>query len=109
MQGDLNSNYGCGQITEAVENVVETYSENCNPLQAVYGKSGSKIIKKTISTSTEKSQCSGLTFFNSSTPGDDRNVIESCTAGWYWCCCETIKKVSPIIAGATVNLLIHEE
>lgn len=97
--------YGCGEITESVENMVKTYSEKCIPLQTIYGNTQSEIIKDTISSATQETQCAGLKFFSDMTPGEDRNLITSCITVCYWCCCETVKKVSPIIAEATANLL----
>jgi hypothetical protein len=99
------STYGCGEITESVETMVETYSKNCSPLKEIYGSTESEIIKKTIMTASEETQCAGLKFFNDMTPGEDRNLITSCITVCYWCCCNGIKKVSPIIAEATANLL----
>lgn len=37
--------------------------------------------------------------------GEDRNLIETCIGVSYLCGCETIKKVSPIIAEASTNLM----
>jgi len=53
----------------------------------------------------EETQCVGLKIFDVLTPGEDRNLIETCTEICFWCCCETVKKVSPIIAEATNNLM----
>ena len=97
--------FGCGEITREVESMVENTWEICDPLDEVYGTTTSKLIKETVSTATEETQCAGLKFFNDMTPGEDRSLITTCTGIAYWCCCETIKKVSPIIAEATVNLL----
>lgn len=97
--------YGCGDITSEVERMVENNWEICDPLGEVYGTTASKIIKDTVNTATEETQCVGLKFFNYITPGEDRGLIESCTGICYWCCCETIKKVSPIIAEASTNLM----
>ena len=63
------------------------------------------LIKETVNTATEETQCAGLKFFKDITPGEDRSLIATCTEISFWCCCETIKKVSPIIAGATSNLM----
>jgi hypothetical protein len=97
--------FGCGEITPEVESMVENTWEICNPLENVYGETASEIIKKTVNTATEETQCAGLKFFNSIIPGEDRNLIETCTEVSFWCCCETIKRVSPIIAQATSNLM----
>lgn len=99
------SNFGCNEITDSVERMVEENSEICKPLEEVYGITGSQIIKKTILTATEETQCAGIKVFNHITPGEDRNLIGLCSEICYWCCCETITKVSPVIAGATINLL----
>jgi hypothetical protein len=58
-----------------------------------------------VTTATEDTECAGLKFFSDMTPGEDRGLIEACTGICYWCCCETIKKVSPIIAEASTNLM----
>lgn len=88
------STYGCGEITESVENFVETSLEICNPLEAIYGKRGSEIIKETISIGTEETQCARLKFFSDMTPGENRNLITSSTAVCSWCCSGTFKKVN---------------
>ena len=95
--------FGCGEITPEVENTWEI----CDPLGEVYGTTTSELIKKTVTITTEESQCAGLNFFKDITPGEDRNLITTCTAVSYWCCCETVKKVSPIIAEATSNLFYY--
>ena len=97
--------FGCGKITPEVENMVENTWEICNPVEEVYGATTSELIKTTVSTATEETQCAGLKVFKSLTPGEDRNLIETCTEICFWCCCETVKKVSPIIAEATNNLM----
>lgn len=97
--------FECGEITPEVESMVENTWEICNPLPEVYGATTSKLIKETVNTATEETQCAGLKVFKAITPGEDRNLIETCTEICFWCCCETIKKVSPIIAEATSNLM----
>ena len=67
--------YGCDEITESVENMVESYSEICHPLEAVYGKSGSAIIKDTIVTATEESQCAGLKFFSAKLTNQQKRYL----------------------------------
>jgi len=97
--------FGCGEITPEVESMVENTWEICNPLDEVYGATTSELIKETVNTATEETQCAGLKFFKAITPGEDRNLIETCTEICFWCCCGTVKKVSPIIAEATSNLM----
>ena len=97
--------FGWGEITSEVENMVTDTWTMCAPLGEVYGTTTSKIIKKTIQTATKESQCAGLNVFKDMTPGEDRSLITTCTTVCYWCCCETVKKVSPIIAEATNNLM----
>ena len=97
--------FGCGEITTEVEGMVENTWEICNPLDEVYDTTTSKLIKQTVSTATEETQCAGLKFFKDVVPGEDRSLIEACTEISFWCCCETIKRVSPIIAEATNNLM----
>ena len=97
--------FGCDEITPEVENMVANSWEICDPLDEVYGTTTSQLIKETVSSATEETQCAGLHFFKDITPGEDRSLITTCTAVCYWCCCETVKKVSPIIAEATTNLM----
>lgn len=97
--------FGCSEITQEVENFVDNNWEVCNPLEAVYGTSTSEIIQETISSATEETQCVGLNFFKHMNSDDDKSLIDTCTAICYWCCCNGIKKVSPIIAEATTNLI----
>lgn len=97
--------FGCGEITPEVESMVENTWEICNPLDEVYGATTSELIKETVNTVTKETQCAGLKFFKDITPGEDRNLIETCTEICFWCCCESVKKVSPIIAAATNNLM----
>ena len=99
--------FGCGEITPEVEGMVENTWEICNPLDEVYDTTTSKLIKQTVSTATEETQCAGLKFFKDVAPGEDRSLIATCTEISFWCCCETIKKVSPIIAEATTNLMLY--
>nr|YP_009686251.1 hypothetical protein [Halamphora calidilacuna]QDR25066.1 hypothetical protein [Halamphora calidilacuna] len=97
--------FGFGKITSEVEKMVENSWEICDPLNKVYGTTTSELIKETVKSLTEETQCPGLKFFNDITPGEDRFLITTCTAVCYWCCCDTVKKVSPIIAEATTNLI----
>ena len=69
--------------------------------------SDSELIKETVSTAIEETQCAGLKFFKDITPGEDRSLIATCREISFWCCCETIKKVSPMIAEATTNLRFY--
>jgi len=97
--------FGCGEITPEIESMVENTWEICDPLDKVYGATTSEIIKETVKKATEETECAGLKFFNVITPGEDRNLIETCTEIGFWCCCETVKKMSLIIAEATNNLM----
>ena len=84
--------FGCGEITPEVESMVENTWEICNPLDEAYGTTTSNLIKEIVNTSTEESKCAGLKFFKHITPGENRNLIETCTEICFWYCCETIKK-----------------
>lgn len=97
--------FGCSEITPEVESMVENTWETCNPLDEVYGATTSELIKQTVSTATEETQCAGLKFFKDITPGEDRNLIETCMEICFWCCCEIVKRASPIIAETTNNLM----
>lgn len=87
------SAYGWEEITESVEEMVETYSEYCNPLSEVYGSVGAEVVKETI---TKATQCAGLNFFRHVmlVPEEeaDSNLIESCTAVSYRCCVKQLRK-----------------
>lgn len=67
--------FGCGEITEKVENFIEGTQEICDPLDEVYGSTTSELIKQTVSTVTEESQCAGLNFFKDITLGENRDLI----------------------------------
>ena len=97
--------FGCREITPEVERMVEDNWEICSPLDGVYGMTTSELIKQTVNSAKEETECAGLKFFKFITPGEDRDLINTCTDISIWCCCETIKKVSPIIAEATINLM----
>jgi hypothetical protein len=71
--------FECGQLTPEVENMVENSWEICNPLEQVYGPTTSELIKETVQTATEETQCVRLKFFKDLTPGEDRRLIETCT------------------------------
>ena len=97
--------YGCGEITPEVESLVEESWEICDPLDEVYGATTSQLIRETVVTATEETQCAGLKIFKAIIPSEDKNLLEICTEISYWCCCETLKRVSPVIAEATSNLM----
>lgn len=97
--------FGCPEITPEVENMVKDNWQICDPLNEVYGTTTCEIIKETVRNAKEETQCAGLNFFKDITPSEDPNLLETCTAVCFWCCCETVKKVSPIIAEATTNLI----
>lgn len=97
---------GCGEITPEVENMVEESWKLCDPLEDVYGPVASGIIKEGVITAKEETQCAGINVFTELLEGaEDQNLIATCTAVAYWCCCESIKKVSPIISEALMNLM----
>lgn len=103
---DFDDNlFGCREVTQPVENMVRDNWELCDPLENVYGETTSNIIKDTVKTVKEESECAGLHFFGEITPGEDRTLISICTEISYWCCCETLKKASPIISEAASNLM----
>lgn len=85
--------------------MVETHSETCKSLRAIYGKTASRIIKQIISTATEKIQCARLKVFIGITPDKDPNLIVSCKSVYYLGYCETLNQMFPLRAGTTVNLL----
>ena len=95
----------CGEISSEIESFVETNWKDCDPLDGIYGTTASNVIKETVKTVKEESQCAGIKFFNCIVNGKDQNLIETCTSLSYWCCCEAVKKVSPIIAEASTNLM----
>ena len=97
--------FECGEIRSEIESFVETNWEKCDPLDEIYGTTAATIIKETVTTVKEESQCAGIKFFGYIVKGEDRNLIQTCTSVCYWCCCETLKKTSPIIAEASTNLM----
>ena len=97
--------YGCDEIGLEAEMTVEDNWEDCHPLESIFGTTGSEIVEGTIKTATEETECVGIKAFSHLIPGEDRDLIATCATVCYWCCCETIKKVSPLIANATINLL----
>jgi len=97
--------FGCGKISSEIESFVETNYKECDPLDKIYSTTTSNIIKETIKTGKEESECAGIKFFDYIVEGEDQNLIETCTSVCYWCCCEALKKVSPIIAEASTNLM----
>ena len=102
---DFDDAFGCGEITPEVENMVESNWEICHPIEKIYGEAASELIKETVTKATEESQCAELKFFRDITLGEDRDLITTCTEIRFWCCCQTVKKVSPILAEATTNLM----
>nr|YP_003734587.1 hypothetical protein KrfoC_p077 [Kryptoperidinium foliaceum]ADI40372.1 hypothetical protein [Kryptoperidinium foliaceum] len=94
----------CNIIPE-VEEMVDNTWEMCTPLEEIYGTDTTQIIKSTLQNAKEQTECIGLKLFGGLTPGEDRNLIAMCIEVSYWGCCETIKKVSAIIAEATANLI----
>ena len=108
---DLNpldlGGFECGEITEEIEEMVSEVSSDCVPLEMIYGDTAAGIIKETIKSSTEETQCVGIRILGKIIPPkeENENLHKACTETAFWCCCETLKRVSPIIAEATVNLL----
>ena len=98
-------NFECDEITSEVEQMVENNWEACNPLEGVYGTTIYDLIKETVKTVNEKTQCAGLKFFNHITTSEDQNLIRTYTSVAYCCCCESLKKISPIIAEASTILM----
>lgn len=97
--------FGCGEITRDVEEFVENNWEECKPLDDVFGITTYTVIKTIIKTVKEETQRAGLKLMDSIAKGEYQTLIQTCTSISYWCCCEALKKVSPIIAKATNNLI----
>lgn len=97
--------YECNEINELAEDFVQHFSSDCKPLENVYGETASDLIKTTIRSANQEADCVGLKVFAEITPGEDRNLIHTCALVVHYCCCETVKKISPIIASATINLI----
>lgn len=95
----------CNEITKSVEEMVDDSWKDCQPLENVFGKSSASLIKRAISQPTDDADCVGINVHKALTSGEDRNLISSCTAVCYWCCCETLHRVSSTIANATLNLI----
>lgn len=99
-----STQFGCGPITSEIEEMVDNTWELCDPIDHVYGPM-TKVVKETVLNAKEESQCAGLHFIGDIASSEDRNLVKTCTVIAYWCCCETIKRVSPILAEATTNLM----
>lgn len=99
--------YGCGEITKDVEEFVEDRVELCKPLKEIFGSTASESFKSAMENPKEESECAAIRVYNHILhPAQDQKLVHTCTEICYWCCCESLKKVSPIIAEATFNLLI---
>ena len=98
--------YGCDQITDQVERLVDQTWHMCKPLDEVYGTNTANYIKNTVTSPINEEECFSLFFFEAmfAGKGEKSKLTGLCTEVAYWCCCETIKKVSPILRSATVNL-----
>nr|ULD16166.1 hypothetical protein [Cylindrotheca closterium]ULD16257.1 hypothetical protein [Cylindrotheca closterium] len=97
--------FGCGEINSEIESFIETNWKECDPLDGIYGPTTATVIKETVRTVKEDSQCAGIKIFDHIIKGEDQNLIGTCTNVCYWCCCEALKKTSPIIAEASINLM----
>jgi hypothetical protein len=95
--------FGCAKITPEVEEMVENTHELCHPLSDIYGSESADLIKEIVTTANEETQCAGLHLFSSLTPGEDRDLIQTCAVVSYWCCCQSIKKISPILQEALMS------
>ena len=101
------STYGCKEITPAIEKMVEDNWQDCDPLEGVYGSTVATQIKdivKKAKESNDDANCAGINFYNDVCNTKDSSLFHTCTAVSYWCCCNVINKVSPIIADATIGL-----
>lgn len=54
--------FGCGEISSEIETFVKTNWEECYPLDEIYAKTTANIIKETVKTVKEESQCAGIKF-----------------------------------------------
>jgi len=103
--------FGCGDVTSEIESMVNDNWRDCHRLEEIYGEGGSaNIVRHTILQAKEESQCTSLKFFGDLIPlaeddSTDLNRLALCGQICYYCCCEVIKKTSPVIAEATLNLI----
>ena len=103
---DLNEvldSFSCAAITPEVENFVYHSVEDFRPLEVLY-KGGAKLIKETICSADEKTECNSIHIVRHLTKTEDHHSLDPWTAVCYWYCCNGVKKVSSVIAGATLNL-----
>jgi hypothetical protein len=104
-----SDDFRCGEITPDVEDFVVRTVDSCRPLESVFGKQGAKFARLSITEPKDEDSCVtmkviGHLLKDSKIPTDN-NLIDICSTLTYWCCCETVKKVSPVIAKATLNLI----
>jgi hypothetical protein len=114
-----DSPFKCKPITPEVERFVDENVDLCIPLEDKLGNYAGAF-KNMIQTAKTDEDCIGLNVFgqalksakemmieeNNQCPLYSEAAGETCMAICYWCCCETVKKVSPVIAKATINLLV---
>ena len=100
-----NSNYICGDITTEIEQLVDENWRSCHPIEDMFGETASAI-KSSVLHPKDEGSCVGIKMLGGITNGEDRSLIATCTDVCFWCCCETIKRVSPVIAEATTNLIL---
>lgn len=96
--------YDCGDTL--TDQLVEENWEMCHPLKEVYGKAGADMIKQTLTSATEESQCAGLKLFGHITPNEDRHLLTMCTSIVYTVCCGLLNGASEVVREATTNLLM---
>ena len=94
---------GCPDVTPEREAFVSDHWESCDPIEKVFGPSTS-LVKQSVTKPIDDDSCLGVNIIGELTPAEDRDLLRVCTAIAYSCCCETLKKTSPIIAEATTNL-----
>ena len=115
-----DSPFKCKPITEEVEKFVEDNVDSCIPLEDQIGNYGG-VIKNMIKTAKTDDDCITISAFGQVVKNaqeifaEETNrqcpiyllvTTDTCLSVCYWCCCNVLEQVSPVIAKATINLLV---
>ncbi len=100
----------CPDVSPATEELVKQNWQICDPLEDIFGEKLSSTVKETVTSPNNEAECDSLKligFFASPDENGqekDTEVLAFCSTLASLCCCETLKRASPIIAQATANL-----
>lgn len=77
------SDFGYEEISSEIEELVSESTDLCRLLEEFFGDDASKILKTTVITATEETECIRINFFKSMTLCEDRALIKTCTSVCY--------------------------